>query len=737
MTKLSVNLNKVATAAQHAHARHPERRGARPHRARRRRARHHACIRGPTTRHIRARRRARARAAAARTTRAAEFNIEGNPFENALDARARGAAAPVHAWCPDDPAQALPPTTAGTSTASGAARARASREVKELGVRVSLFMDADARRSMRAARAPARRSRRALHRAYAEAFGTAAAGDELGRSRAAAARRRPAGCDVNAGHDLNQREPAAVPARRARRARSLDRACAHRRCAGRRPRDRRCATNSLRSAPAHDLRHRHRRRRAAPHRAAARQIRRALRAARADRARMAGLRENRQAGPVSREPLRREGSVLQGDGHGLPLSGDAAVHQRRAEHGRASRASSSIPISSALVQSRGIVGHHVTISDEKRLACACVVLERQRDVISAEIVPLGPVVIDVAGHGLTDEDRRRLAHPLTGGVILFARNYASPEQLAAADGRHPRRARAAARHRSGSRRRAGAALPRRIHGASAHARAGTGVGRNRQQRARGSRTRSGYVLAAELRAHGVDLTFAPVLDVDHGGSSVIGDRAFHRDPEASRSSRAALVQGLQGRRAWARSASISRATATCAPIRTSSFRSTSGRTPRSSAPTSCRSRGSSRRAAGDHARARRLSAGRCAAGRVLAGVAEAHPARRARLRRRRLQRRSQHGGRARRRAASSSARRRRSARAATWCSCATIPRPSTSSTAGFEPRDAGGRRSRGSRALHGRSAREVHGEAARRCALRAALHAHRRAGAGSGELPLA
>ena len=44
-------------------------------------------------------------------------------------------------------------------------------------------------------------------------------------------------------------------------------------------------------------------------------------------------------------------------------------------------------------------------------------------------LPLGPLMIDIAGTGLTDLDRERLCHPLVGGVILFSRNYASTEQL--------------------------------------------------------------------------------------------------------------------------------------------------------------------------------------------------------------------------------------------------------------------------------------------------------------------
>ena len=50
---------------------------------------------------------------------------------------------------------------------------------------------------------------------------------------------------------------------------------------------------------------------------------------------------------------------------------------------------------------------------------------------SALNLPRGPLMIDIDGTELTADDRRRLSHPLVGGFILFARNFASPEQLKA------------------------------------------------------------------------------------------------------------------------------------------------------------------------------------------------------------------------------------------------------------------------------------------------------------------
>jgi beta-N-acetylhexosaminidase len=164
--------------------------------------------------------------------------------------------------------------------------------------------------------------------------------------------------------------------------------------------------------------------------------------------------------------------------------------------------------------------------------------------VPAKAIPLGPVVIDVGGKELTDDDRRRLLHPLTGGVILFSRNYDSPDQLSGLTGaihalREPSLV-VCVDHEGGrvQRFREGFTVlpPMRVLGREWDA---------HQQQARHLAQELGFVLAAELRAHGVDLSFAPVLDIDHGHSSVIGDRALHHDPEVVAELATALVQGMK------------------------------------------------------------------------------------------------------------------------------------------------------------------------------------------------
>lgn len=159
-------------------------------------------------------------------------------------------------------------------------------------------------------------------------------------------------------------------------------------------------------------------------------------------------------------------------------------------------------------------------------------------------MPHGPVVLDVAGTALADDDRRRLTHPLVGGVILFSRNYESPAQLTELTREiHALRQPPlliAVDHEGGrvQRFRDGfTVLPAmRELGAAWNLDA---------ERARKLAETVGYVLAAELRAHGVDLSFTPVLDVDHGHSSVIGDRAFHHDPRAIGDLALGLMRGLR------------------------------------------------------------------------------------------------------------------------------------------------------------------------------------------------
>lgn len=143
---------------------------------------------------------------------------------------------------------------------------------------------------------------------------------------------------------------------------------------------------------------------------------------------------------------------------------------------------------------------------------------------------LGPLMVDIEGESLTAEDREILLHPLVGGVILFSRNYSDPEQLAAlCETVHVLRdppLLVAVDHEGGRvqrfRERFSNLPPARFYGALYDREPAAAVQFAGQM---------GWLMAAELRAVGVDVSFAPVVDLDFGASSVIGDRALHHDPE--------------------------------------------------------------------------------------------------------------------------------------------------------------------------------------------------------------
>lgn len=157
---------------------------------------------------------------------------------------------------------------------------------------------------------------------------------------------------------------------------------------------------------------------------------------------------------------------------------------------------------------------------------------------------LGPVMLDVAGTWLTPEDEARLRHPLVGGVILFARNYESPAQLmeltAAIHALRTPTLLIAVDHEGGrvQRFREGFTRipPMRELG---------GIWDAHPKQARHLAQEVGFVMASELRAHGVDFSFTPVLDVDYGASTVIGDRAFHSEPQAIAELAHSLLQGMK------------------------------------------------------------------------------------------------------------------------------------------------------------------------------------------------
>jgi beta-N-acetylhexosaminidase len=157
---------------------------------------------------------------------------------------------------------------------------------------------------------------------------------------------------------------------------------------------------------------------------------------------------------------------------------------------------------------------------------------------------LGPLMVDIAGCDLSADDVRILTHPLVGSVILFARNYAdvrqitelttsiralrTPHLLIAVDQEGGR----VQRFRDGFTRLPAVRLLGRAY--DEDRRDGLALAQS-----------VGWLMASELRAVGVDFSFAPCVDLDYGVSEIIGDRAFHSDPDAVAALAVATLTGMR------------------------------------------------------------------------------------------------------------------------------------------------------------------------------------------------
>jgi beta-N-acetylhexosaminidase len=153
-------------------------------------------------------------------------------------------------------------------------------------------------------------------------------------------------------------------------------------------------------------------------------------------------------------------------------------------------------------------------------------------------------MLDIDGVALSPADRDLLREPAVGGVILFARNYESPEQIAdlVADIRAVRSPPliVAVDHEGGrvQRFREGFSLiPPMRH-------LGHVYDRDAKEALQLSH-KAGWLVASELRAAGIDLCFAPCVDLDWGVSEIIGNRAFHAKPEVAGELAAEFSRGLR------------------------------------------------------------------------------------------------------------------------------------------------------------------------------------------------
>jgi beta-N-acetylhexosaminidase len=157
---------------------------------------------------------------------------------------------------------------------------------------------------------------------------------------------------------------------------------------------------------------------------------------------------------------------------------------------------------------------------------------------------VGPLMIDIAGTELTAEDIEVLSHPLVGSVILFTRNYRDPAQVTALTAairavRTPHLL-VAVDHEGGR--------VQRFRDGFTRLPAARLLGRRYDEDHReglGLAHSVGWLMASELRAVGVDFSFAPCVDLDYGVSEIIGDRAFHADPDAVAALAVATMAGMR------------------------------------------------------------------------------------------------------------------------------------------------------------------------------------------------
>ncbi len=162
-----------------------------------------------------------------------------------------------------------------------------------------------------------------------------------------------------------------------------------------------------------------------------------------------------------------------------------------------------------------------------------------------EELSIGPIILDVAGLTLTTEDKEILLHPQVGGVIFFSRNYESPEQLKdlAQNIKHIRPQCLLCVDQEGGR------VQRFVNGLTKLPKIrllGELIDSDRYslEQVLAMSENLGYLMALEVRSLGVDLSFAPVLDLDKGISEVIRDRGFHRDPQIVALLATAYIQGM-------------------------------------------------------------------------------------------------------------------------------------------------------------------------------------------------